>query len=84
MAKKQSLKDGTKVKFSFENMQLEFEDEYQKNPGEMDFLEGKEATIDCLAMATELGNKDYEYYDITFEDGSDLEGVSGYHLTVIE
>lgn len=43
-------------------------------------LQGQKVTIICLATYTELGDPDYEYYDIETEDGTILEGISGYHL----
>lgn len=33
-----------------------------------------------LATATEPGEKNYEYYDIRFDDGVELAAISGYHL----
>ena len=46
--------------------------------------DGKEAVIDCLATYTELGDKDYEYYNITFKSGLEVEAISGYHLTRLD
>jgi len=41
---------------------------------------GEEATIISPEVATEIGDRDFEYYNIKFDDGEELEGVSGYHL----
>lgn len=41
---------------------------------------GQKAVIVSQATASEVGDRDYEYYDIEFEDGMGLDAVSGYHL----
>ena len=42
----------------------------------------KSAKVLFLSCSTgEPGEKDYEYYDIEFEDGKIFEAISGYHLT---
>jgi len=38
----------------------------------------------CLATHTELGDPDYEYYDIQFEDGYVINGLSGSYLENLE
>ena len=38
------------------------------------------AVITSQETASEIGDKNYEYYDIEFEDGESLWAVSGYHL----
>lgn len=76
---KQSIPDGTKVRFSTKDIgPREFGDEESARvAGEH---EGQTATVLTLATATELGEKDYEYYDIRFDDGVELAAISGYHL----
>jgi hypothetical protein len=50
--------------------------------------EGKIATIDCCACQCaaegDEPDKDYEYYDITFEDGRTMYAISGYQLTPVK
>ena len=38
----------------------------------------------CLATYTELGDPDFEYYDIQFEDGYVINGLSGSYLENLE
>jgi len=74
--KKQIFKDGTKCTFSLRGYEYEFFD----NIDLMSSYDGKTCIIDCLETYTELGNKEYEYYNITFEDGYVIIGCSGYYL----
>lgn len=46
-------------------------------------LDNKKCTVDELATYSELGDKDTEYYDITFDNGTKLGAVSGFHLEPI-
>lgn len=80
--KQQSLPDGTKVKFDLKDISPEeFADE---DTEEVKAYNGKVATIEGLETYTELGDKDYEYYDIKFDDGEMMYAVSGYHLDPVE
>lgn len=74
----QSIKNGTKVEFDLQGMRIEFEEDC---PEAVNYHE-KIGTVDSLETATELGEQDYEYYNVTFEDGFQMTGVSGYHLIV--
>ena len=80
----QSIPDNTKMIFSLMGFSM---DEWELDEDD-DFygcddsdVEGKTVTVLNLATYTELGDKDYEYYDIEFEDGRQMYGVSGYNLT---
>jgi len=42
----------------------------------------QKCTVLCLATASQLGEQNFEYYDIAFDDGSVMEAISGYHLQV--
>jgi hypothetical protein len=81
----QSIPDGTKVRFELKNISSkEFGFDTEEEFSDLERLDGEVATVDFLATATELGEKDYEYYTITFEDGTKLDSVSGYHLEPVE
>jgi len=82
---KQSIPEGSIVEFHAEGMEADFEDVYDEDDMTADdivLLNYKLAKA-TLCTFTELGEKDFEYYDIEFEDGTILEGVSGMHLTPI-
>lgn len=84
MKPKQSLKDGTTVRFSFKD--LPADEEWVELTGlslpTLKGLEGKKAKVVDLETYTELGNKDYEYYNIKFPHlKEELVGISGFHLT---
>lgn len=78
--KKATLQPGNKVKFKLKGLDSEFE---AVDMADIIPYNNKVATIVCLATYTELGFKDFEYYDIRFEFGEVFEAVSGYHLTKI-
>lgn len=44
------------------------------------FKDGTKGLIDCLNGYTELGNPEYEYYNIELENGYVIEALSGYHI----
>lgn len=84
------FKKGDTVIFNHQGLASEFD--YADEEGEeasRTYIENieahhmKPATIEGLATYTELGDKDYEYYDIIFEDGFELDAISGYHLDKI-
>jgi len=85
--KQQSIPNGTEVTFDLNGVgATEFgfdEEEHDSDWWEhkLDQLDGKKAIIECLATYTELGDKNHEYYDVEFGDGTILYTVSGYHLT---
>jgi len=79
--KNQSIENETVVRFSSKGLSSE---EYEDKVVDVDKYEGKLATVDSLETYTELGCKDYEYYNITFEDGTKWVGISGYHLELIK
>lgn len=74
----QSIPDRTLVKFEIKDHYLEhWEHTHIKN------FDGHYAMVTSFDTATEMGDKDYEYYNIQFLDPklTELEGISGYHLT---
>ena len=81
---KQTIQDGTKCIFSFKHLKSECLDLREEicDLSEKDFLalEGQTCTVKSLETYTELGDKNFEYYNIDFS-GKTLEGMSGYHLT---
>jgi hypothetical protein len=87
--KEQSIPNGTEVTFNlkgFEAAEFGLDDEEHDLDWwvtKLEQLDGKKAIIECLSTYTELGDKDYEYYDIKFGDGTILYAISGYHLTPV-
>jgi hypothetical protein len=74
--------EGDRVIFDIKGMESEWLDD--EETGELAIShDGQEAIIIGKATATEIGDKDYEYYDIEFGDGIILNAVSGYHLEEI-
>lgn len=81
MASKQSLPDGSIVIFHHKNLKENFEMPWIN----FDYLEGKSVRILGLGTYTELGQKDFEYYNIEFTDSFfELSAISGYHLETIK
>jgi hypothetical protein len=83
LVREQSIPNGTKVVFHFHGMEEEFEacgDDLRS------IDDGKEFIIDSLDVATELGEQDYEYYNLTDpnEPERELSGISRYHLQTID
>lgn len=82
----QSIPDGTPCVFSTRG--IEFEEFFDTIDTEIDgekwdSLEGKQCIVVSLETFSELGGQDFEYYNIKFSDGTELSGISGYHLEVI-
>lgn len=75
----QTLQEDEIVKFDNKDMAADAGD-YEE---EFLHYHGQRAKILCLATYTQLGDKDYEYYDIVFDDGYVMYAISGYHLTLI-
>jgi hypothetical protein len=80
-----TLKPGDEVIFRLKGMGPEFED---ADEGDIIKYDGKTAIIDSYETASEIGDKDYEYYNIWFPgtgpgQGEMFYGVSGYHLDEI-
>jgi len=77
-----TLKAGDEVIFNLRGMGPEFED---ADEGDIVKYDGKMAIIDSPETASEVGDRDYEYYNIWFPgkgpgEGEMFYGVSGYHL----
>jgi len=79
------------VKFSLEDINpIEFgPEDIGLSVSELEKLDGKIGVITGVAIADPpFGNKDYEYYDISFGYNSSfgditMEAVSGYHLEMV-
>lgn len=85
----QTLSTGTKCLFSFKELKSDMVKEFNEVLGyyhDFENLESKNCVIENLETFTELGNKDFEYYNIKFEHLPKIVfvGISGYHLTPIE
>lgn len=79
--KVQSIPNGTKAIFTLADLSSrDFTDGIDWEGGDPEDREGQICEVVCLATATELGEKDYEYYDIKFADGVKWGAISGYHL----
>lgn len=77
-----TLKAGDEVIFNLRGMGPEFED---ADEGDIVKYDGQMAIIDSPETALEIGDRDYEYYNIWFPgkgpgEGEMFYGVSGYHL----
>jgi len=72
-----TLNPGDRVVFNLQGMESEFED---VDEGDIIKYNGQEATITGEETASEIGDRNYEYYNIQFYDGAEFIGVSGYHL----
>ena len=79
---KQTFKEGDLVRFNSKDISQEEWDDVEM--GEITKYENQIAKVVCLACYAELGEKDYEYYDIRFKDGKSFEVISGYHLTPVK
>lgn len=81
--KKPHFKNRTLVKFHLKDVDPEDFELGELSPI-LKLLDGHPAKIISLVMSTEIGNKDYEYYDVRFKlqgiISIKLLGISGYHL----
>lgn len=75
---KQTLPNGSKIVFHLKDVSPREFPNVSSN--DLEAFEGQQATIQELATATELGQKDFEYYDIVFDNGKVANAISGYHL----
>lgn len=87
----QTLANGAEVIFLFRGMLEDWEDqeelleELKKYNLTLPEIEGRIFTVDSLETYTELGDKDYEYYNICWYMPDrmgiiEITGCSGYHL----
>jgi len=83
MSKQQTIKDGSKCIFDTRGLVYELAESLLIDEKIVEGYVGKTCTVDSLETYTELGDKDFEYYNVSFEDGFELEGISGYHLNLI-
>lgn len=82
MGKKQSIPDKSKVKIDLGQFTKgEWEEVGIKNHKK---YQGKIGVVTSLETYTELGDKDFEYYNVTVQGLPELVGISGYHLTPIK
>lgn len=86
----QRIENNTKCVFSFKDIKEEcvslFEDcidGVSLTREQVESIENEVCTVIDLETYTELGNKDYEYYNVKFDKFPDsiFVGLSGYHLT---
>lgn len=75
-----TLHVGDKVIFNLKDMEGEWEEANEEDYNTAINHNNSHAIITSQETYTELGDRDYEYYNIKFEDGSELYAVSGYHL----
>ena len=74
-----TFQEGDEVIFDIKGMETEWQQAEEQ--GELAISHsGRTAVIVAQATASHIGDKDYEYYDIEFGDGTVLVAVSGYHL----
>lgn len=74
-----TLKPGEKVEFDVRDLRDEFL--YDEEDGEELVAHNRQiATVMSPETASEIGDRDAEYYNIKFDDGFEAYGVSGYHL----
>lgn len=78
----QTLANGSKV--IFHKRDLSFREFPNFSQHDLETIEGQQGTIEELATATELGEKDFEYYDVKFDNGQIINAISGYHLDPIQ
>jgi hypothetical protein len=83
MKYKPELKNGQRLAFHIKDVSLkEFElnDDFNLNK-----YDGKPCAVVCLAVeGAGTPDKDFEYYDIRFDDGVVLHAISGHHLEEID
>jgi hypothetical protein len=76
-----AFQEGDRVTFDLKDMAMDWEAEDPEAFEVAEAHNGQTAIIVGQVTATEIGDKDYEYYDIEFEDCEYLLAVSGYHLS---
>ena len=75
----QSIPNGSFIKFDLKDIGVE---EWE-DVCDIKKFQGKICKVTSLETYTELGNKDFEYYNVSFPGGVNLTGISGYQLTVL-
>jgi hypothetical protein len=80
-SKTQSLVNGSVVRFNIKEASCV--QEFDCKASVLARVEDKHASV-FFATAVGEGILDYEYYDLTFADGTIIRAVSGYHLTPVE
>lgn len=76
--------DGDQVNFDLRGMIDELDINHsQLDRARLELHDNQDCLIMALSTYSELGNKDYEYYDIQFADGFSIDAISGYHLTKV-
>ncbi len=89
----QTIPDGTRCRFSRRDIDAgEFVQPGDPGSGclddgctlaQLEAIEGATCTVEHLTTATEVGERDFEYYAVTFENGLRFDAISGYHLTTL-
>lgn len=78
--KKQSIPNNTEATFNL--ISSDFFKDLVEDLEELEEHDEQDCIVNYLETYTELGNKDFEYYNISFKDGYEIEGCSGLHLMV--
>lgn len=77
---KQTFHGGDEVRFDLNGMSEDF----KQVDLDLDQYDQCLCLIVSLDTFTELGDKDYEYYNVQMPDGEIIDGISGYHLTLVK
>ncbi len=81
----QSIPNGTTCIFDLRGQAFEFgEHQTALYKSKLEIHDRTRCIVESLETYTELGDQDYEYYNIKVKSGFEMTGVSGYHLTVIK
>jgi hypothetical protein len=81
--KEQSIPNGTKVKIDFKDLEWEMLNETDGAYVKKD--NGAECIVESLATFSELGDQDYEYYNLkNIKTGKEYCGHSGYNIVIVK
>jgi hypothetical protein len=75
MNNRQTIPNGTRVTFKDKMLIIQ-----EMLPSGLWRYRFNKCNVIGLEVATQLGEKNFEYYDIQFDDGAIFKGISGYHL----
>lgn len=84
MKKKQSIPNITRVQFKINGMFHELAESMEITQTELLKLNNMKGQVLSLETYSELGEKDFEYYNVALDNGVVLDAISGYHLEVIK
>lgn len=85
----QSIPDGTKVIFDLNGIPAEDFVGYDEDEDEIRIISNYDGERAIATLGVDIpsghgGDKDYEYYDLVFDDGYEMYAVSGFHLEPID